>query len=537
LTLNGTGSVVVRAEQAGNAQFQAVSRSATIEVTRSIQTIAWTSPTTNEALVWGRAHPLTATAGSGLPVSFRVQSGPAFITNGTVTATSAGLITLVAEQAGNAAFAPVTWTRSFNAPSYAGERLGQWPGYFGGSPGNVFLQGTRAYVCLEEAGIAILDVSNPAAPVRLGGFDTSGNARDIHVVGNIACVADMDSGLQILDVTNPGAPVRLGGFATSGQAYSVQQVGNLAYVACGTEGLQVIDVSNPAAPVRLGTFTDGVFPASGGYIPFSAIRVQVVGKLAYVAFSGAGYFQVIDVSNPASPVRLGKNNVVASTTFQVVGNFAYSIIYGGLQVADISNPSAMRTLGFLKSDWYPQDVHVVGNLAYITEYNANSPPMSRLQVIDVSNPNSPVLRGSFASSGYASRGRVVGNFAYVANQRAGLQVIDVSNPAALVLRGGFVTTIQVGHVQVVGNLAYVADRDAGLQVIDVSNPAAPVRLGGFDTSGYAYGVQVVDNLAYVADGDAGLQVIDVSNPAAPVRLGGFDTSGYAYGVQVVDNLA
>jgi hypothetical protein len=71
---------------------------------------------------------LTATASSGLPVSFRLQSGPAFVSNGAVTATNAGFITLVAEQAGNAAFAATTLTRTFNSPTYSGEKLGQWPG-------------------------------------------------------------------------------------------------------------------------------------------------------------------------------------------------------------------------------------------------------------------------------------------------------------------------------------------------------------------------------------------------------------------------
>ena len=70
------------------------------------QTIIWTSLATNTVLVWGRAYPLAATSSSGLPVSFRVQGGPAFVaggpvTNGAVIATNSGSITLVAEQVGN----------------------------------------------------------------------------------------------------------------------------------------------------------------------------------------------------------------------------------------------------------------------------------------------------------------------------------------------------------------------------------------------------------------------------------------------------
>jgi hypothetical protein len=65
-------------------------------------------------------------------------------------------------------------------------------------------------------------------------------------------------------------------------------------VADGGAGLQIIDVSDPASLVRLGSYD-----TSG-----SASGVAVVGTVAYVADWGGG-LQIIDVSNPASPVRLG----------------------------------------------------------------------------------------------------------------------------------------------------------------------------------------------------------------------------------------
>ena len=421
---------------------------------QTTQTLTWVSPAKGEALVWGRAYPLTATASSGMPVSFRVRSGPAFITNGTVTATSAGFITLVAEQPGNAAFVATTLTRTLNLPTYSAERLGQWPGHRRGEASGIFVQGTRAYTALGVAGIAIIDVSNPAVPVRLGGFDTIGSAVAVQVVGNLAYVADGDSGLQVIDVSNPAVPVRLGGFDTSGSAESVQVVGNLAYVADGPAGLQVIDVSNPAAPVRIGGFD------TRGWASWAS-GVQVVGGLAYIADGDSG-LQVIDVSNPAAPVRIG--------SFESKGTAS--------------------------------GVQVVGGLAYVADGPAG------LQVIDVSNPAAPVRIGSFESEpGWASGVQVVGQRAYVAEGRDGFQVIDVSNPVNPVSLGHLKTSGNVESIQVIDDLAYVAEGELGLQLIDVSNPAAPVRIGGFDTSGEAYGVQVVGNLAYVAGGEWGLQII------------------------------
>ncbi|MCY2994716.1 MAG: cohesin domain-containing protein [Planctomycetota bacterium] len=85
-----------------------------------------------------------------------------------------------------------------------------------------------------------------------------------------------------------------GTYNTTGYAYGVQVVGTLAYVADYDSGLQVIDVSNPATPVLRGTYN------TTGY----AYGVQVVGTLAYVADYDSG-LQVIDVSNPAAIISRG----------------------------------------------------------------------------------------------------------------------------------------------------------------------------------------------------------------------------------------
>src|SRR5688572_22421285 len=71
-------------------------------------------------------------------------------------------------------------------------------------------------------------------PVRVGGYDTSGEANDVAVSGNYAYVADRPDGLQVIDMSNPASPQRVGGYDTSGIAYGVAVSGNYAYVADGT---------------------------------------------------------------------------------------------------------------------------------------------------------------------------------------------------------------------------------------------------------------------------------------------------------------
>ena len=111
ITPTGAGTVVIAADQAGNANYSAAS-----EITTSVQVVSLTAQTINgiqsfpaqtysTGLVLSGALPK---ASSGLPVTVTVQSGPGVITqtaNGLSLAVSgAGTIVLVANQAGNATY-------------------------------------------------------------------------------------------------------------------------------------------------------------------------------------------------------------------------------------------------------------------------------------------------------------------------------------------------------------------------------------------------------------------------------------------------
>jgi hypothetical protein len=109
VTITGVGSATIEASQAGNASFNAaapVQRSFTIG--KASQTI--TFPTIANRTVGAGPFTLNATASSGLPVSYRVVSGPATVSGNTVTVTGTGTVTIEASQPGNefysAAFSP-----------------------------------------------------------------------------------------------------------------------------------------------------------------------------------------------------------------------------------------------------------------------------------------------------------------------------------------------------------------------------------------------------------------------------------------------
>jgi hypothetical protein len=56
------------------------------------------------------------------------------------------------------------------------ELKGQWRGFAQGGAIDVTVAGKHAYVATGPGGLAIVNVSNPTSPARVGGYDTSGNS-------------------------------------------------------------------------------------------------------------------------------------------------------------------------------------------------------------------------------------------------------------------------------------------------------------------------------------------------------------------------
>jgi len=109
----------------------------------------------------------------------------------------------------------------------------------------VVISGNYAYVAANEAGLLVVDISDPANPVVVGTYDTPGTANDVAIWGAYACVADGGS-LRLIDISDPEVPVPAGSYAVAGQGVTVS--GTLAYVAAGDMGLYVINIENPSSP-------------------------------------------------------------------------------------------------------------------------------------------------------------------------------------------------------------------------------------------------------------------------------------------------
>ena len=105
-------SIRVRTTDEGGVYYEQSFTISVIPLVRQNQTVSF-GPIPNH--VYGDVFALSATASSGLPLSFSVLSGPAAIVNSTLTVTGLGAITVQASQAGNAVYYPASANASFTA--------------------------------------------------------------------------------------------------------------------------------------------------------------------------------------------------------------------------------------------------------------------------------------------------------------------------------------------------------------------------------------------------------------------------------------
>jgi len=279
----------------------------------------------------------------------------------------------------------------------------------------------------------------------------------------------------------------------------VSVVGDLAYIGTG-DSLEIIDISDPRNPTWAGHYvTDGL-----------VYSVQVVGNHAFLAVLGRDDsigrgLQIIDVSNPQMPVRIGGVRKGDTSDLEVVGQYAYVADYHqGLEIYNVSNPTNAVMVARLSFGGNPEDIRVLGGFAYLAGQ------FGGLSIVNIENPAQPFLAGSFRDGGATWDVDVAGNYAFLANIYNGLVIVDVSNPTE---PRHVATLASKGHptgVHVVQSRVFVTDYDGGVQVIDVSAPARPVLVGSLPMSGSSRAVDVVGSYAYVADSTGGLDILNIA---------------------------
>ena len=328
---------------------------------------------------------------------------------------------------------------------------------------DVFVVGTMAYTVSSENYFAIVDVSSANAPLIVSKLNDGATGATInfpfgvYVVGNYAYVtSNQGHSLEIIDISNPQSPTHVGFImhGTGGAVLSnprkvaVSADGNVAYVA-EQSGLEIINVSDKANPVHLAHLS--VNPVMVGPI---CLSVSVAASGNYVYVGGHEFFSIVNVTTPSSPTLTGtimnnpnpgeaKISTVLSFGISANGNYAFvpALNSNAFEVINISNPASPAHAATLfhsptgASLSQPNSVTVSGNYAFVT--NQGSPV---LEIIDISTPTSPTHATKLQPSGVinsttgpflqgAGTSFAVGNYAYVGGS-VGLEVFYLFTPSA-----------------------------------------------------------------------------------------------------------
>lgn len=191
-----------------------------------------------------------------------------------------------------------------------------------GAMGDVEASGSYAYVAGYTQGVHIFDIADPEHPILVSTHPMNRCNALVYKDGYVFA-AGLASGLSILDVKDAARPTVAGVYLNHG--YTVHEVavsGQSAYLL--EKGP---DISNPAMDLVVLDISDLNQPATVGRLGLSPAHqyLAVTGRYVVVG-SVQGSLSLIDVSDPAKPVRISTHHGPASTALHA----SRPLVSGGL---------------------------------------------------------------------------------------------------------------------------------------------------------------------------------------------------------------
>lgn len=289
-------------------------------------------------------------------------------------------------------------------------KIGQWNDTQNQKDLAVAVEGNRAYLghVWNIDGVDILDISNPALPVKLGnygnGFTAAGS---VEARNNILYVSSslQNTGTWIADVNNPAAPVTIARITIPQWSHNLDLEGDYLYIADNDTPARVYvyNVANPASP-----FLAAFFSVPGHKVHDLTARGNHLYVSAWTSFS------LVDITNPVSPVVLSSLTIPNSQAWPTEdGRYIYAAYealscqsgeQGGIRILDAINPASLVQVGLMNPGplGYGQNsaynVNVVGNRLYTTWHSAG------VKVFDIANPVAPVFLGGYDTTEGAGGG-------------------------------------------------------------------------------------------------------------------------------------
>jgi hypothetical protein len=426
-------------------------------------------------------------------------------------------------------------------PNFTGENvdLVGWLDPGGGFAAGITVHAATAYMgtwgrpnACPASGVRMIDVSDPTDPVELdaiasgaefpgtntdsvwvGAVETPAFSGDLAVVALRLCntsdrnrLRDQVRGLALYDVTDPSFPVLLSTHSSGARTQGIHELdvvarddGALLVAATALQSLphtggeagdlRIIDITDPAAPVRL---ADWDLRRDAPPEVVDAMLAEVYDKLELHAHSATwsddgtslwvanwdAGVTLLDTADPARP--------------EITTMFGYG-------------PDTMGNAHSLAIDAAAGLLVVTDQDLINSEFERHEPGWGGQRLFDVSDPGTITQVGTYFTE------RATPN----------------SDGGAVHVDGRY----SAHNAQIVDGIEYVAWYSDGVRILDLADPTAPEELGWFipplraDPQGYwdapdgtpafamVWGVHVADDLVYVSDMHSGLWIIRYAPPA------------------------
>ena len=287
------------------------------------------------------------------------------------------------------------------------------------------------------------------SPVQKVGSLDIGTAYRVFVQDDYAFAAT-NEGVVVIDIHQRNHPKKIALIETNDAAFGVYVQSDLVFIAGPADGLVIADTQNKSDPKIVGTFVDS-----------GINEVCVNGHTAY-ASTQRGDLDIINVEDPANPYLLetyvGQGGIgLMVACFQDVVYFSLSD--KGLDVLDVSNPSAPVKKMTIPKTQGAKDTQFVGNLLYLSCVG------NGVRILEVAEPLFPTTIASFNNGGEAWGAGGDSKHLWIGDLKEGLEIYDMSDPRSPVL------VAQDQHyaphdIFFDGDYAYLADQDRGFIILE-----------------------------------------------------------------------
>lgn len=319
----------------------------------------------------------------------------------------------------------------------------------------------------------------------MGEFDTQ-KARAVAISndGKKAFVADDEAGLTVLDISNPLDIKKISTFETGGNVSSIKLSSDntKAYIVNASHSFKILNISNPENIITLKTFTeDGA--------DFQEVELSSDGSTAYVS-AGLGGVYVFSLTG---------DNIVKKSTF---GGFDENDSYSrdlkfknnklyiargnrGLLIYNVSNSSYPSRINEYNTDRYTYDVDISpdGTKAFLADDSGG------VVILNISNENDISIINTFESTNI-SIGNITlssdGNKAYVTSKISdesdevgtSILALDISNLYNITELYSYKTDDNVNDIVISSNgeKIIVANDEAGIKIFDTTKEFKNINL-------------------------------------------------------------